>query len=160
MKAKEIKVGGHYRAKISGRVVTVRVDAIRHPILVRAGRDSETTVYDVTNLSTGRKTTFRSAMKFRCPARVEILPMTGAAVAVRPAASVGLEAELKHLAAQGAAGTITAEEHDRRWTALVAERQQQVWTDTGRYHAPSHAHPGNCPGCTLDETKFGQPITQ
>lgn len=61
MKAKEIKKGGLYTAKVSGKLVTVRVDEIR----VRSGFKKDTTVYDVTNLSTGRKTTFRSAMKFR-----------------------------------------------------------------------------------------------
>ncbi len=64
MKASEIKVGGLYEAKISDRVVTVRVDAIRkRGTASRVGR--EVTVYDVTNLTTGRKTTFRSAAKFR-----------------------------------------------------------------------------------------------
>lgn len=29
MKKNEIQVGGHYVAKISGRLVTVRVDAVR-----------------------------------------------------------------------------------------------------------------------------------
>ena len=73
MKKNEIKVGGHYRAKVNGNLVTVRVDAIRDipgrvrsyglGINARAGNGS--TIYDVTNLSTGRKTTFRSATKFR-----------------------------------------------------------------------------------------------
>lgn len=63
MKSKEIKVGGHYMAKVSGNLVTIRVDAIR----TRNGYASvkDRTVYDVTNLKTGRKTTFESAMKFR-----------------------------------------------------------------------------------------------
>ncbi len=61
MKKAEIKVGGHYIAKVSGRIVTVRVDAIREC----GGYDHNRPVYDVTNLTTGRKTTFRSAAKFR-----------------------------------------------------------------------------------------------
>lgn len=61
MKKNEIKVGGHYRAKVSNRLTTVRVDAIRE----RNGFKKTETTYDVTNLSTGRKTTFRSATKFR-----------------------------------------------------------------------------------------------
>lgn len=65
VKKSEIKVGGFYKASVSGKVVTVRVDAIRTPAFVRNGKDTETTVYDVTNTVTGRKTTFRSAMKFR-----------------------------------------------------------------------------------------------
>lgn len=59
MKKNEIKVGGRYKAKVNGNLVTVRVDAINE-----SGFDDRTT-YAVTNLATGRKTTFRSAAKFR-----------------------------------------------------------------------------------------------
>jgi hypothetical protein len=62
MKKAEIVVGGTYTAKVSGKLVTVRVDAKRERFDFR---DRSSTVYDVTNLSTGRKTTFRSATKFR-----------------------------------------------------------------------------------------------
>lgn len=75
MKQSEIKTGGHYRAMVSGRLVTVRVDAIRR----RDGWKREETVYDVTNLTTGRKTTFRSAQKFRGEV-VQGGPVFGAAV--------------------------------------------------------------------------------
>lgn len=61
----QIKVGGLYKAKISGIVQTVRVDAIRTR-LDFAGRDQ--TVYDITNLATRRTTTFKSAAKFRSEA--------------------------------------------------------------------------------------------
>ena len=72
MKKHEIQVGGHYTARVSGQFVTVRVEAIRkahrlgggarHPDELSVG---EYTVYDVTNLATGRRLTFRSAAKFR-----------------------------------------------------------------------------------------------
>ena len=66
MKKSEIVVGGKYLAKVSGVITTVRVDAIRE-----ANRlDRDVVVYDVTNLHTGRKTTFRSAAKFRASASV------------------------------------------------------------------------------------------
>lgn len=73
MKASEIEVGGFYMAKVSGNVVKVKVDAIREVTTVRGtnyytgggGKLSEKKVYDVTNTETGRKTTFRSAAKFR-----------------------------------------------------------------------------------------------
>lgn len=65
MKKAEIRVGGLYTARISGRFVTVRVDAIREAIGHAWHGTKEVTVYDVTNLNTGRKTTFRSAAKFR-----------------------------------------------------------------------------------------------
>lgn len=71
MKAKEIKVGGRYIAKVSGKLTTVRVDAIRE-ISRKSGTNydgsrkyRDAVVYDVTNLSTGRRITFRSATKFR-----------------------------------------------------------------------------------------------
>lgn len=55
----QIKVGGHYLAKVAGVVTTVRVDAID---LFSGGT---VTRYSVTNLRTGRRTMFRSAAKFR-----------------------------------------------------------------------------------------------
>lgn len=65
MKKNDIVVGGHYWAKVNGQVVTVRVDAIREGGFTRGGSQ---TAYDVTNLTTGRRTTFRSAAKFRSKA--------------------------------------------------------------------------------------------
>lgn len=73
MKASEIKIGGVYVAKVSNRLTDVRVDEIREVPGVRrsyglglASRITrDRTVYHVTNLATGRKTTFRSAAKFR-----------------------------------------------------------------------------------------------
>ena len=66
MKKAEIKVGGMYLAKVSGMVTTVRVDKIRQSPNGRTGEFArEITVYDVTNVKTGRSTTFRSAAKFR-----------------------------------------------------------------------------------------------
>lgn len=66
MKKSEIVVGGHYLAKVSGTITTVRVDAIRETRGYGSRRDG--TAYDVTNLRTGRKTVFSSAAKFRGPA--------------------------------------------------------------------------------------------
>lgn len=74
MKANEIVIGKVYVAKIGVNVTQVRVDAIRNVAYVSAGgylgwtsasREREQTRYDVTNLATGRRTTFRSAAKFR-----------------------------------------------------------------------------------------------
>ncbi len=66
MKKHKIKVGENYIAKISGKLTTVRVDAIRETNSYRAHQPhTPTTRYDVTNLVTGRRTTFRSALKFR-----------------------------------------------------------------------------------------------
>lgn len=77
MKAKEIQIGGHYSAKVSGNLTTVRVDAIRETSSYRAHQPyTPVTRYDVTNLATGRKITFRSAAKFRCVVKTQVLPMT------------------------------------------------------------------------------------
>lgn len=68
MKANEIKVGGIYVAKVSGKLTEVRVDEIRERPGFRSGGKKirqDRTVYGVTNLKTGRTTTFESAMKFR-----------------------------------------------------------------------------------------------
>lgn len=69
MKKAEIKVGGKYLAKVNNKLTTVRVDEIEKvyvkSYVVGGRRDKEVTIYAVTNLTTGRKTTFRSAAKFR-----------------------------------------------------------------------------------------------
>ena len=82
MKANEIQVGGKYIAKVSGKLTTVRVDEIRET--TKRGRINkysgcpsyykDTVVYDVTNLVTGRRTTFKSAAKFRRDLSKEIVP--------------------------------------------------------------------------------------
>ena len=64
----DLIVGHNYVAKISNRVVTVRLDKIE--VVESYSRRSKNgvstkTVYRVTNLRTGRKTTFVSAGKFR-----------------------------------------------------------------------------------------------
>ncbi len=74
MLQKEIKVGGVYLATVSGKLTQVRVDAISK----RDGHKKETTVYGVTNLTTGRTTTFKSAMKFRKEVVQEAKPVRGA----------------------------------------------------------------------------------
>lgn len=64
MKKNEIQVGGLYTAKVANKVTTVRVDAIREMRGLGMGNPCNTR-WDVTNMVTGRKTTFRSAAKFR-----------------------------------------------------------------------------------------------
>lgn len=58
MKAAEIDLAGVYVAKVSNKLTEVRVDVIEPTY------DGKTR-YHVTNLKTGRTTTFRSAAKFR-----------------------------------------------------------------------------------------------
>lgn len=76
MKQSEIEVGGKYIAKVSGKLVTVRVDRIgetEQRMPTKYGytgnvRYRHITYYAITNMATGRELTFRSAQKFRRPA--------------------------------------------------------------------------------------------
>ena len=70
MKTKDIQTDKVYRAKVSGRVVKVKVLAIR--TATKYKRDSFNnlvavpyTVFDVENLATGREIIFYSARRFR-----------------------------------------------------------------------------------------------
>lgn len=68
MRKNEIEVGGRYLAKVSGKLVTVRVNRIR--LIPADGGFYKTaqTRYYVTNLKTGREVIFKSARRFRGPA--------------------------------------------------------------------------------------------
>src|SRR5450432_2012532 len=57
MKKNEVKIGGTYLAKVSDRVVPVRLDRENH----RGG-------WDATNLMTDKKVHIKSAQRLRCPA--------------------------------------------------------------------------------------------
>lgn len=59
MRQSEIIVGGRYSAKVSGRVVIVRVTSIATS--QRTGRKT----FSVVNETTGRTVNFRSAQRFR-----------------------------------------------------------------------------------------------
>lgn len=59
MKQTEIRVGGRYRAKVSGREVVVKVDAIA----TRQSTGRKT--FSGVNEATGRRVHFRSAQRFR-----------------------------------------------------------------------------------------------
>lgn len=80
MKAHEIKTGGYYTAKVSGQLVTVRVDTIGTRDKYRRGRDGKlpiihtVTAYHVTNMRTGRPLVFKSAQRFREPSEAPIVP--------------------------------------------------------------------------------------
>lgn len=83
MKKNEIRVGGVYVAKVSGKLTKVRVDSISevegfrasHLSGMRSRRDS--TSYSVTNLTTKRTTSFRSASKFRQEVKETAMPVPG-----------------------------------------------------------------------------------
>lgn len=71
MKADELKIGEYYSARVSQRFVIVRLDSTddrqQYRGSYRFGQRSTTTrtVYNVTNMNTGRELTFSSAAKFR-----------------------------------------------------------------------------------------------
>lgn len=64
----QVTVGGEYLAMVSDKLVTVRVDRIYS---ANRFNKKDSTCYDVTNLSTGRKLTFKSAGKFRRAAKYD-----------------------------------------------------------------------------------------
>ena len=66
MKKHEIKVGGCYQMKVSGKVVPVKVENIRE-VTDYKGRSK--TIYECTNTTTGRTCRAISAQKFRSEAR-------------------------------------------------------------------------------------------
>ena len=61
MRKSEVVIGGGYLAKISNRICRVRIDDSR---IVRTSRQRKT-VWNATNLYSGRKITIRSAAKLR-----------------------------------------------------------------------------------------------
>jgi hypothetical protein len=63
LKLSEVEVGGRYTAKVSGRVVTVRVVEI---VQVGATRFAKArTSIEAVNEATGRRITIRSALRLR-----------------------------------------------------------------------------------------------
>jgi len=67
MKLKDVEVGGRYRAKVSGQLVTVRVTELRE--VPAFGSSRAKTIINAVNESTGRRITIRSAQRLR--SRVE-----------------------------------------------------------------------------------------
>ncbi len=77
MKSADVTPGRHYLARVSGRLVEVELlhaRKILRLVRVRQGRSRinywqpcyrRTTVYDVRNLASGRRLTFRSAARLR-----------------------------------------------------------------------------------------------
>ncbi len=64
MLQKDVKVGGRYVAMVSGKLTVVKVDSVSKRKGYGPG-SKDTTMYSVTNETTGRKTVFKSAAKFR-----------------------------------------------------------------------------------------------
>jgi len=63
VKASELVVGNTYKARVSERIVDVRLDRIEERDATHYSR--RRTIYHVTNLRSGRHLQFRSAAKFR-----------------------------------------------------------------------------------------------
>ena len=62
MKISEIEIGGSYVAKVSGKLTTVRVTAVRETV---SWGHTTRQVIDAVNEVTGRKLTLRSAQRLR-----------------------------------------------------------------------------------------------
>lgn len=66
MKLSEVQIGGRYTAKVSGRVVTVRVTQIKQvPPVSWSARSAWRTLIEAVNESTGRQITIRSPQRLR-----------------------------------------------------------------------------------------------
>jgi hypothetical protein len=72
MKKDEVKIGGTYLAKVSDKVVPVRIDA-----------ENTHGGWDATNLLTGKKVRIKSAQRLRCPANRDGSPQTQPEVQVQ-----------------------------------------------------------------------------
>ncbi|HZT79164.1 MAG TPA: winged helix-turn-helix domain-containing protein [Gemmataceae bacterium] len=79
MKKDEIKVGGTYLAKVSDKVVPVRIDA-----------ENAHGGWDATNLLTDKKVRIKSAQRLRCPANRDGSPQ--AQPEIQPSAADGKKA--------------------------------------------------------------------
>ena len=73
MLKKEIRVGGHYRAKVSNKLTIVRVTSIDDCVFGRR----KVTRYHCINIATGRKVFIKSAAKFREVVGTRDNPITG-----------------------------------------------------------------------------------
>jgi len=66
MKAAEVKIGGVYLAKVSGRLVHLRIDRTDESLSIRyGGRRSRRQTWYATNLDTGREVFVKSATRLR-----------------------------------------------------------------------------------------------
>jgi len=111
MTRSEIEIGGFYKARISGKIVTVKVTNIRTGTKYYRNNTSTTIpLYDVLNTATGRSTVFRSAAKFRGRA------LSPAEIEERNRKDAALRAEITALLARCPA----------EWGGSVAERLSRL----------------------------------
>lgn len=123
MKQSEIILGGKYEAVVNDRLCVVRVDSIREDVNGRK-------YYEVTNLNTDRRTTFKSSTKFRRESQQTIVS--------EPLRTITYDKSLvhpPHLIVEARAGTgktTTLVEGVRRLLGeapriVPSEQQQIVW---------------------------------
>lgn len=133
MKASEIKVGGKYIAKVGVNVTVVKVDSIGKREGSKYFRG--TTTYSVTNLRSGRQTTFSSASKFRRVATQHevdkasnITPCLKGWVPTQPRAVDTMKAATERVLANG---------HHFKMAAVVADCIKEKTLDKAlvRFHA-------------------------
>jgi hypothetical protein len=121
MKKDQIKVGGTYTAKVSDKVVTVRIDA-ENP---RGG-------WDATNLATNKKVRIKSAQRLRGVAKAK----GGKPESVQPAPSGGVEPT------PDAANLAVATHHDLQlgeWTFAIREGKVEHHAGEGTFDGDDKA---------------------
>jgi hypothetical protein len=92
MKKNEVKVGGEYIAKVSGRLAQVRID-----------RENPHGGWDATNLATKKAVRIKSAQRLRAEAGRKAAGATHVAAGAKQAAEVAKDAKATPVAAGGAA---------------------------------------------------------
>lgn len=163
MKANEIKVGGHYLAKVSDKMVTVRVDEIKcvdgfrisSPSGSRRGRPNRFN-YVVTNLSTGCKTTFYSAAKFRGPApeRTETIMIDqvtfGGIPLSEPATEEGVNTQIQEV----------AKALDAKQVRAMFEAKDAAALQEGEHRDPPTSQPGSSTPTQEGEQSFPPTVSE
>ena len=117
MKAKDVKIGGTYIAKISGKLTTVRID--REAGEIRVGRVDSYQFrhggWHAVNVATGRPVRIRTAGKLRGPATAERERLAGRRSRLLTAEEKGLRAPTVASVARAELGT-----NEQRYLAEAA----------------------------------------
>jgi len=137
MKQADVKIGAHYTARISGNLVTVRIDRGRQGKTTANGK-SRHGGWDATNLATNKKVHIKSAAKLRGKAR------TPRASAKATAAADQENARLRDERAQSPDGQTASE---------------RAMAESAQHHDPNKCATPRCKGRPA-LTHLGKPLCQ
>ncbi len=114
MKKADISIGSTYLAKVSGRVVPVKINSV-----------SDYGGWYATNTITGKEIRIKSAQRLRkqVVSRSEPLNKDRVHLPERSPASIRLEKSLGELADEAHRCKITPEEHDQQFNAILAAEE-------------------------------------